>query len=164
MKARASGGACTKWGAKVPRLTITVPRSGGMSGTSWPVQAGHPCFACAADNNWDVMGPIYSRLPNVPGAGYQLTADRIGLGRCSRGGNRNCRPRGNPGNQGQRAERTSPSRRNRKRIGKEKEMPKIAIDPITRIEGHLRIEAQVDGGKVTDAWSSGTMWRGIEIM
>ncbi len=43
-------------------------------------------------------------------------------------------------------------------------MPKIAIDPITRIEGHLRIEAQVEGGKVTDAWSSGTMWRGIEII
>ncbi len=43
-------------------------------------------------------------------------------------------------------------------------MPKIAIDPITRIEGHLRIEAQVEGGKVTDAWSSGTMFRGIEIM
>ncbi len=43
-------------------------------------------------------------------------------------------------------------------------MPKIVIDPITRIEGHLRIEAQVEGGKVTDAWSSGTMWRGIEIM
>ncbi len=43
-------------------------------------------------------------------------------------------------------------------------MPKIVIDPITRIEGHLRIEAQVEGGKVTDAWSAGTMWRGIEVM
>ena len=43
-------------------------------------------------------------------------------------------------------------------------MPKIAIDPITRIEGHLRIEAQVEGGTVTDAWSSGTMWRGIELI
>lgn len=43
-------------------------------------------------------------------------------------------------------------------------MAKIAIDPITRIEGHLRIEAQVDGGKVTDAWSAGTMFRGIEII
>jgi [NiFe] hydrogenase large subunit/hydrogenase large subunit len=43
-------------------------------------------------------------------------------------------------------------------------MPKIAIDPISRIEGHLRIEAQVDGGKVTDAWSSSTMFRGIEII
>ncbi len=43
-------------------------------------------------------------------------------------------------------------------------MPKIAIDPITRIEGHLRIEAKVEGGKVVDAWSSSTMFRGIEII
>ena len=43
-------------------------------------------------------------------------------------------------------------------------MARIAIDPITRIEGHLRIEAQVEGGKVVDAWSSSTMWRGIEII
>ena len=43
-------------------------------------------------------------------------------------------------------------------------MPKIAIDPITRIEGHLRIEAQVEGGKVVDAWSSSTMFRGIELI
>ncbi len=43
-------------------------------------------------------------------------------------------------------------------------MPKIAIDPITRIEGHLRIEAQVENGKVVDAWSSSTMFRGLEII
>jgi Ni,Fe-hydrogenase I large subunit len=43
-------------------------------------------------------------------------------------------------------------------------MAKIAIDPITRIEGHLRLEVQVDGGKVTDAWSSGTMFRGMELV
>ncbi len=43
-------------------------------------------------------------------------------------------------------------------------MARIAIDPITRIEGHLRIEAQVDGGQVTDAWSSSTMFRGIELI
>jgi Ni,Fe-hydrogenase I large subunit len=43
-------------------------------------------------------------------------------------------------------------------------MAKIAIDPITRIEGHLRIEAQVDGGKVTEAWSSSTMFRGLELI
>jgi Ni,Fe-hydrogenase I large subunit len=41
---------------------------------------------------------------------------------------------------------------------------KIKIDPITRIEGHLRIEAQVDGGQVTDAWSSSTMFRGMELI
>jgi hydrogenase large subunit len=39
---------------------------------------------------------------------------------------------------------------------------KIKIDPVTRIEGHLRIEAEVSGGKVTEAWASGTMFRGIE--
>ena len=39
---------------------------------------------------------------------------------------------------------------------------RIVVDPVTRIEGHLRVEAQVEGGQVTDAWSSGTMWRGIE--
>ncbi len=41
---------------------------------------------------------------------------------------------------------------------------RITVDPITRIEGHLRIDCQVDGGKVTNAWSSGQMWRGIEII
>ncbi|MDH4321749.1 MAG: nickel-dependent hydrogenase large subunit [Desulfobulbaceae bacterium] len=39
---------------------------------------------------------------------------------------------------------------------------RIVIDPITRIEGHLRIECEVDNGRVTNAWSSGQMWRGIE--
>jgi hydrogenase large subunit len=39
---------------------------------------------------------------------------------------------------------------------------RITIDPITRIEGHLRIDLDIDGGKVGKAWSSGTMWRGIE--
>ncbi|WP_085440403.1 nickel-dependent hydrogenase large subunit [Magnetofaba australis] len=39
---------------------------------------------------------------------------------------------------------------------------RITVDPITRIEGHLRIDVEVDGGKVTKAWSSGQMWRGIE--
>lgn len=41
---------------------------------------------------------------------------------------------------------------------------RITIDPITRIEGHLRIDCEVDGGKVVNAWSSGQMWRGIEII
>lgn len=43
-------------------------------------------------------------------------------------------------------------------------MARIVVDPVTRIEGHLRIEAQVDGGKISDAWSSGTMFRGIELI
>ncbi|MCB1055494.1 MAG: nickel-dependent hydrogenase large subunit, partial [Acidobacteria bacterium] len=43
-------------------------------------------------------------------------------------------------------------------------MTHVVVDPVTRIEGHLRIEAQVDGGMVQDAWSSSTMFRGIEII
>jgi hydrogenase large subunit len=41
---------------------------------------------------------------------------------------------------------------------------RIVVDPITRIEGHLRIEAEVKDGKIVDAWSAGTMVRGIEII
>jgi hydrogenase large subunit len=41
---------------------------------------------------------------------------------------------------------------------------RITIDPITRIEGHLRIDCEVDGGKVVKSWSSGQMWRGIETI
>lgn len=43
-------------------------------------------------------------------------------------------------------------------------MARIVVDPVTRIEGHLRVEAQLEGNKVSDAWSSGTMFRGIEII
>ena len=43
-------------------------------------------------------------------------------------------------------------------------MTRITIDPITRIEGHLRIDCEVDNGKVTNAWASGQMWRGIEVI
>ena len=43
-------------------------------------------------------------------------------------------------------------------------MTRTAIDPITRIEGHLRLEVEHTGGTVVDAWSSGTMFRGIELI
>src|SRR5512147_1956033 len=42
---------------------------------------------------------------------------------------------------------------------------RVVVDPITRIEGHLRIEAETDAsGKITHAYSAGTMVRGIEII
>jgi hydrogenase large subunit len=41
---------------------------------------------------------------------------------------------------------------------------KIRIDPITRIEGHLAVEAVVDDGVVKDARSAGTLFRGFEII
>jgi len=42
---------------------------------------------------------------------------------------------------------------------------RVVVDPVTRIEGHLRIEAETDAsGKITRAYSAGTMVRGIEII
>ena len=42
---------------------------------------------------------------------------------------------------------------------------RVVVDPVTRIEGHLRIEAMLnDKGVVDDAISSGTMWRGLEVI
>jgi len=43
--------------------------------------------------------------------------------------------------------------------------PRVVVDPITRIEGHLRIEAATDAeGRITQAYSAGTMVRGLEII
>ena len=41
---------------------------------------------------------------------------------------------------------------------------RIVVDPVTRIEGHLRLEVEVKDGHIVDAYSSGTMVRGIEII
>jgi [NiFe] hydrogenase large subunit/hydrogenase large subunit len=41
---------------------------------------------------------------------------------------------------------------------------KVVVDPITRIEGHLRIEVQSEDGRIADAWASSTQFRGIEII
>jgi hydrogenase large subunit len=41
---------------------------------------------------------------------------------------------------------------------------RLVIDPVTRIEGHLRIEARMEGEAIAEAYSSGTMVRGIEII
>ena len=41
---------------------------------------------------------------------------------------------------------------------------RVVIDPITRIEGHLRIEVEVTNGKVSNAWSSSMLFRGLEII
>ena len=39
---------------------------------------------------------------------------------------------------------------------------RITVDPVTRIEGHMRVDCEIDDNKVTRAWVSGQMWRGIE--
>jgi quinone-reactive Ni/Fe-hydrogenase large subunit len=47
----------------------------------------------------------------------------------------------------------------------EKKLKKIVIDPITRIEGHLRIEVEIDENNIVqEAWASGQLFRGIETI
>jgi [NiFe] hydrogenase large subunit/hydrogenase large subunit len=41
---------------------------------------------------------------------------------------------------------------------------KVVVDPITRIEGHLRIEAQAEDGRITGAWATSTQFRGLELV
>ena len=41
---------------------------------------------------------------------------------------------------------------------------RITIDPVTRIEGHLRVDCEVTNGRVNNAWASGQMWRGLELI
>ena len=41
---------------------------------------------------------------------------------------------------------------------------RIVVDPVTRIEGHLRVEVEVKDGRIVDAYSSGTMVRGLEVI
>jgi hydrogenase small subunit len=67
-------------GCKGPEAFFNCPTIKFNEGTSWPIQGGHGCIACAADNNWDTMTPIYKRLPNVPGFGVESTADKVGIG------------------------------------------------------------------------------------
>jgi [NiFe] hydrogenase large subunit/hydrogenase large subunit len=41
---------------------------------------------------------------------------------------------------------------------------KVVVDPITRIEGHLRIEARAENGRISNAWASSTQFRGLELV
>lgn len=41
---------------------------------------------------------------------------------------------------------------------------RLVLDPVTRIEGHLRIEASLADGAISEAWASGTMFRGMELV
>ena len=127
--------------------------------------------------------PLYRRLPNVPGFGVDVTAGKIGgwltagvaggLGaarHCQRGARADAsRAARSPGaapprSAGAGAWWSAKGRRKIRRSQGAQRVARIVIDPLTRIEGHLRIEAQVDGGAISDAWSSGTMFRGLELV
>lgn len=41
---------------------------------------------------------------------------------------------------------------------------RVIIDPVTRIEGHLKVEVEVEGGSVVNAQASGMLFRGLELI
>jgi hydrogenase small subunit len=69
-----------KMGCKGPATFHNCPTQRYNEKTSWPIGAGHPCAGCSEPKFWDTMGPMYKRLPNVPGFGIEATADKIGVG------------------------------------------------------------------------------------
>jgi hydrogenase small subunit len=68
-----------KMGCKGPAATYNCPNVRWNDGTSWPIEAGHTCIACASHEFWASMSPFYERLPNVPGFGADTTAETVGL-------------------------------------------------------------------------------------
>jgi len=67
-----------KMGCKGPETWHNCPTQRYNDRTSWPVAAGHGCAGCSQPGFWDSMTPLYRRLPNVPGFGIEMTADKIG--------------------------------------------------------------------------------------
>ena len=68
-----------KMGCKGPETYMNCPTVRFNDGTNWPVGAGHGCVGCAEVGFWDNMTPFYKRLPEVPGFGVEVTADKVGL-------------------------------------------------------------------------------------
>jgi hydrogenase small subunit len=69
-----------KMGCKGPAANFNCPNVRWNDGTSWPIEAGHNCIACASPHFWENASPFYERLPNVPGFGADTTAEAVGLG------------------------------------------------------------------------------------
>jgi hydrogenase small subunit len=68
-----------KMGCKGPETYMNCPTVRFNDGTNWPIGAGHGCVGCAEVGFWDNLSPFYKRLPEVPGFGVEVTADKIGL-------------------------------------------------------------------------------------
>ncbi len=74
-----SGWCLYRLGCKGPETFHNCPSVRYNEATSWPVAAGHGCVGCSEPHFWDTMTPFYDRLPHVGTAGFEFTADRLGL-------------------------------------------------------------------------------------
>lgn len=69
-----------KMGCKGPETFHNCPIVRWNDGTNWPVGSGHGCVGCSEPGFFDTMSPFYKRLPDVPGFGVEVNADKVGLG------------------------------------------------------------------------------------
>ena len=174
-QARARATASTRWAARARRPTTPARPRAGTTACRFPIQSGHGCIGCSEDGFWD-NGPFYDRLTDVTQFGHrgQRRPDRRhGRRRRRRRHRRPCR-RHAPSSR--RAAKTTQRRASRRgeldhgdhpdpRLQLDNSGKRIVVDPVTRIEGHLRIEVKVDENNVIrNAVSTGTMWRGLEVI
>ena len=160
-----------KMGCKGPEANYNCPTVRFNDSTSWPVKAGHGCIGCASPRFWDTKSPFYERLPHPSGFGVDVTAGEIvgwtvvagvAAATAAHAVGHVVRDHFHP--VAMATVRSTKKRNQKKQRRRCIEMARVVIDPVTRIEGHLRIETEISGGRVTDAWSSGTMFRGIELI
>ena len=150
-----------KVGCKGPATFSPCPIFQWNTRTSWPIGAGHPCIGCTEPNFWDTMSPFYDRLPDVGGFGVESRVDLLGAA-LALGAAAGSRPTPSPpastrcasgAARGSCPWSAAPASRRRAGgppAGRELTMARtrVVVDPITRIEGHLRIEAA--GGERAD--------------
>ena len=150
-----------KMGCKGPYTYGNCPKVRYNEMISWPVMAGHGCIGCFEPGFLGHYGPARKAAARSRGCRgrHDRRPDRARSYRVTAAGIA--------------AHAIASSVRHRRELDKLPEEKKrtrhmanrIIVDPITRIEGHLRIEVEVDGSNtVRDAWSSITLWRGMEVI
>ena len=166
-----------KVGCKGPVTYNACSATRWNEGLSFPIQSGHGCIGCSEDAFWD-KGSFYDHLTTIrpPGlSGIEGTADQIGLGLAAVAGAgiaahaaisaiKQARSK-SAQRQGERGGGIVMAAYQTQGFTLDNSGKRIVVDPITRIEGHLRIEVNVDKDNVIrNAVSTGTMWRGLEVI
>ena len=166
-----------KVGCKGPVTYNACSATRWNEGVSFPIQSGHGCIGCSEDAFWD-KGSFYDHLTTIRPPGHirhrgHRRPDRTWPRRCRRRRHRGARgdqrhqagAQQEPQRQGQRGGGIVMAAYQTQGFTLDNSGKRIVVDPITRIEGHLRIEVNVDKDNVIrNAVSTGTMWRGLEVI
>jgi hypothetical protein len=147
-----------KVGCKGPTTYNACSTVRGTSGTSFPIKSGHGCIGCSEDGFWD-KGSFYDRLTDIHQFGIEANADEVGgCGRRGRRGVAGARRRQRP--QARQQEQSAhylatiadaPATRQEHKhqwvlrnsgFNLDNTGRRIVVDPVTRIEGHMRVRGQ----------------------